>query len=76
VGTIRGPAGSLTRWKHKIKGLVTRIPVDGIEIEYVEFDQVIGALITEFKDQKKSFQNRLKKEFVRKMEGYSAPVKF
>jgi len=55
VGTIRGPAGSLTRWKHKIKGLITRIPVEGIEIDYVEFDQVLGALITEFKDQKKSF---------------------
>jgi len=38
IGTVRGPSGNLTRWKHKMKALVTRIPVDGIELEFLDMD--------------------------------------
>ena len=33
-------------------------------------------LVTEFKDQKRSFQGRLKKEFVRKLEAYVTKVDY
>ena len=57
-----------------MKALVTRIPIEGLDVDFLDLDQVLGALVNEFKDQKRSFQNRLKKEFVRKMEAYTAPV--
>ena len=50
IGTLRGPSGNLTRWKHKMKSLLTKIPVDGIELEFLDIDAVLGALLTEFKD--------------------------
>jgi hypothetical protein len=38
IGTIRGPSGNLAKWKGKMKALVTRIPIEGVDTDFLDLD--------------------------------------
>lgn len=38
IGTIRGPSGNLQKWKGKMKALVTRIPIEGVDTDFLDLD--------------------------------------
>ena len=73
ITLIKGPIGDFQKWNLKVRRLVKKIRnKSDQEVDYLDFDMIIGMMISEYKDQRFQYQKDLLKQFRRVMEGPSS----
>ena len=70
---MKGGAGDLQKWNLKVRRIVKRIKNKaGNEADYLDLDIIMGMMVNEYKLQRKDFQMKLQKNFVRFRESEKA----
>ena len=55
ISQIRGPCGNITKWNYKVEQMVKSISVNGADVDFVDLDDLLYAMMNEFKNQKGAF---------------------
>jgi len=74
IGIIRGPSGNISKWEYKVTNMIKKITEDGAEHDFIDVDMVLYEMVREFRNQKGAFQRSLEKEFMERLDTYSADV--